>query len=229
MEAQRAAAAGAFLLDERDADSVEHARRRRVDVGGERRLHAAGEREHFPGVARRGPLARCRRRGRHFFGEALGEERPREPAELQERREQGMTRHDRRERAALDAFPRGPRRFFLDQLAPDVEQAPVLHARRAGRLAGAAGETAVEVQPRLVGDLLPFERLLHEVNAAARAVVLVAEEQIGRTGRGAEAAVHALAQDGVGLASFRRVADEIGQSGLHQGIPVTAPGTSARG
>src|SRR5206468_11868499 len=83
-------------------------------------------------------------------------------------------------------------------------------------LAGAAGETAVEVQASLVGDLLPLEGLLHEVDATARAIVLVAEEQIGRTGRGAETAVHALAQDGVGFAPFGRVADEIGQSGLHQ-------------
>src|SRR5207245_1149643 len=91
---------------------------------------------------------------------------------------------------------------FEDRNADSVEQAPVLHARRAGRLAGAAGETAVEVQASLVGDLLPLEHLLHEVDATARAIVLVAEEQIGRTGRGAETAVHALAQDGVGFAPF---------------------------
>ncbi len=72
------------------------------------------------------------------------------------------------------------------------------------------------MQPRPGGDLLPLERLLHEVNATSWTVVLVAEEQIGRTGRGAEAAVHALPEDGVGLAPFGRVADEIGERGLHQ-------------
>src|SRR5207247_829526 len=108
-------------------------------------------------------------------------------------------------------------------------QAPVLNSRRAGRLASAAGEAAVEVQPRPVGDLLPLEHLLHEIDAASRAVVLVAEEQIGRTGRGAEAAVHALAEDRVGLAPFGRVADKLGQSGLHQRISVIARDTSGRG
>ena len=85
------------------------------------------------------------------------------------------------------------------------------------------------MQPRPVGDLLPLERLLHEIDAASRAVVLVAEEQIGWTGRGAEAAVHALAEDRVGFAPFGRVADKLGQSGLHQRISVIAPDTSGRG
>src|SRR5258706_15405883 len=127
-----------------------------------------------------------------------------------------MTRQDCRERAALEVFPRGPRGFLFDQLAPDIEQATVLHARRTGRLAGAAGETTVQVQARLVGDLLALERLLHEVDAPARAVVLVPEQEISRAGRGAEAAVHALPQDGVRLAPLGRVPDEIGERGLHQ-------------
>src|SRR5712692_7161714 len=216
MKAQRAAAAGALGLDERNADAVEHPCRGGVDVGRERRLYAAGEREHLPGVARRGPGAGGGRRCRHLFGELRRKKRPQKPAELEEQRKQPAARHDFGEGAALEVFPRGPRRFFFDQFSPDIEQAPVLNARRAGRLAGAAGQTAVEVQARLVGDPLPFERLLHEVDAPARPVVLVAEQQIGRAGRGAEAAVHALAQDRVGLAPLGRVADEIGERGLHQ-------------
>jgi hypothetical protein len=102
-----------------------------------------------------------------------------------------------------------------DQLAPDVEQAPVLNARGTGGLASAAGEAAVEMDPGLVGDRLPLQRLLHEIDAAARPVVFVAEQQVGGAGRGAEAAMHALPQDGVGLAPVGRVADEIGESGLH--------------
>ena len=67
--AQGAAAAGAFGFDERNADAVEHARCGGVDIGRERRLHAAREREHFPGVPRRRPGARTRRRGRDCFRE----------------------------------------------------------------------------------------------------------------------------------------------------------------
>jgi hypothetical protein len=53
---------------------------------------------------------------------------------------------------------------------------------------------------RVTGAL---EHLLDQVDAAARAVELVAEQLVGRAGRGAEAAVHALAQDRLGLAAFR--------------------------
>ena len=64
---------------------------------------------------------------------------------------------------------------------------------------------------RRARDLLALEHLLHQVDAAARAVELVAEQLVGRAGGRAEAAVHALAQDGVGLPALRRVADEVGE------------------
>ena len=180
-------------------------------------------------MARRRPAPVWRDARRHLAPQAVRQQRPRQLAKAQRGAEEPRARQRMGKERAPRALERPAAGFRFNDGAADVDQPPIAHPRGTGRLAGAAGETAVEVQPRLVGDLLPLERLLHEVNAAARAVVLVAEEQIGRTGRGAEATVHALAQDGVGLASFRRVADEIGQSGLHQGIPVTAPGTSARG
>jgi hypothetical protein len=48
-------------------------------------------------------------------------------------------------------------------------------------------------------------------------VELVAEELISRAGRGAETAMHAFAQDRVGFAALRRVANEIGEVGFHVG------------
>ncbi|MNC98459.1 hypothetical protein D3C83_164180 [compost metagenome] len=60
-----------------------------------------------------------------------------------------------------------------------------------------------------------LEHLLDEIDAAARAVELVVEEQVGRAGRGAHAAMRALAQDRIGLSSFGRIADEVGEVGLH--------------
>ena len=72
-------------------------------------------------------------------------------------------------------------------------------------------------------DRLAFEHLLDQVDAAARAVELVAEYLVGRARRIAEAAVHAGAQDRLrfigpcqGLACFaemglhRRIASEVG-------------------
>src|SRR5581483_12363670 len=55
METDRSAAAGAWHLDERDADAIEHARRGGIDGRRERRLYAAGEHQHLARVARRRP------------------------------------------------------------------------------------------------------------------------------------------------------------------------------
>ncbi|MNU08040.1 hypothetical protein D3C72_2539150 [compost metagenome] len=55
---------------------------------------------------------------------------------------------------------------------------------------------------RLAGGLLAFEHLLDQVDAATRAVQLVAQQLVGGAGGGAEAAVHALAQNGFGLLAF---------------------------
>ena len=62
---------------------------------------------------------------------------------------------------------------------------------------------------------LAFQHLLDEVDAAARAVELVAEQLVRGAGRGSEAAVHALAQDGVGLAAFGGAGEFGGEGGLH--------------
>jgi hypothetical protein len=60
-----------------------------------------------------------------------------------------------------------------------------------------------------------FEHLLHQVDAAARAVQLVAQQLVGGAGGGAKAAVHALAQDGFGLLAFGGAAVFGGELGLH--------------
>ena len=44
-----------------------------------------------------------------------------------------------------------------------------------------------------------FEHLLDQIDAPARAIEFVAEQLVGRAGGGAEAAVHAAAQDGLGF------------------------------
>jgi hypothetical protein len=104
---------------------------------------------------------------------------------------------------------------LFDHLAADVDQAAVLHARRTGAFAVAAGEAAVQVQLGLAGRLDAFQHLLDQVDAAARAIELVAQQLVSRAGGGAEAAVHAGAQDGLGLVAFGRALDEIGKVGLH--------------
>ena len=84
----------------------------------------------------------------------------------------------------------------LDVRAGVVDQMHVIHAGRACGHAGQAGQAAVDMS-----DHVPARRpavlqhVLDQVDAPARAVELVAEQRIGRTGGGAEAAMHAGAQD----------------------------------
>ena len=67
------------------------------------------------------------------------------------------------------------------------------------------------MQLRFFSRLAALEDFLDEVDAPARAVELVAEKLIRRTGREAETAMDATAQDFVGFAAVRRLPDEIGE------------------
>jgi hypothetical protein len=116
---------------------------------------------------------------------------------------------------ARESLAQGPRHALVDQLAADVKQAPVLHARRARGFAVQARQAAVQVQLGLAGRLGAFEHILDQVDAPARAIEFVAQQLVRRAGGGAEAAVHAGSQDRLGLAALARALDEIGQSGLH--------------
>ena len=71
------------------------------------------------------------------------------------------------------------------------------------------------MQLGLAGRLLAFEHLLDQVDAAARAIELVAEQLVGGACGVAEAAVHTLAQDGLGLAAFGGVHEFGRELGLH--------------
>src|SRR6202162_1499272 len=140
---------------------------------------------------------------------------------------------DALEQPAPQPVPRLSRHLLLHQVAADVDKAPVFDSRGACRLARAAGDAAVQVQLRARGDRRALEHLLHEVDATARAVELVAQQVVGGTGREAEAAMHALAQDRVGLDSLRRVLDPVGEPSLHQPkalmpSPVMARATAGR-
>ena len=62
-----------------------------------------------------------------------------------------------------------------------------------------------------------LEQILDQVNAPAGAVALIAERDIGRAGRGAEAAMHARAQDAFEFPDVRigeRFGGELGLQGL---------------
>src|SRR5512134_1967848 len=98
----------------------------------------------------------------------------------------------------------------------DIHQTPIAHARRAGGFARAARQAAVEMELRARGRLSPLEHLLDEVDAATRAVELIAQQLVGRAGRRAHAAMRALAQDRVRLPAFGCVADKLSEVRLHR-------------
>ena len=108
--------------------------------------------------------------------------------------------------------PRDPR---IDEFAADVDQASEFDAARAGCLAIAAGQTAVEVLLRGTRGRCAFEHLLDEIDAAARAGELIAEQLVGRAGGIAKAAVHALAQDGFGLRAVGGLLEFGAEARLH--------------
>ena len=163
---------------------------------------ASGQR---PGATRSGSPARSSR-GRNGF---------RSRPAITAAPKSGPDSRPARSASAFGAGSRRARHLLCDDVPADVDEPAVLHARRAGRLAGAAREAAIEVQLRLLRRLAAFEHLLDQIDAPARTVELVAQELIRRARREAEAAMHARAQDRVGLAAVGRVADEIGERGLH--------------
>ena len=68
------------------------------------------------------------------------------------------------------------------ECAERLDQFAVLHAGRAGRLAGPAIEAEIEVLlDRVVEFELAVDHVAHQVNAAARAIGLVAGFDVGRT------------------------------------------------
>src|SRR3954451_24467490 len=152
-------------------------------------------------MAWRGPGTGRARVG-NLLRERLGEQAAERSPQCERGTKEAAVRQRARKRPALESLARRARDLLLDQVAADVDELAVLHAGGTRRLAGTAGEATVEVQLRALRDRCALEHLLHEIDAAARAVELVAQQGIGRAGVEAEAAVHALAQDRVGLDPF---------------------------
>ena len=92
-----------------------------------------------------------------------------------------------------------------EALAGLLQAATVAHARRAHRLAPAAPEAAIEVlhDERVAGGELPALERPHELDAAARAVGLVARREESGTGLKTEAAVDAGVECGEAAAPVR--------------------------
>ena len=86
-----------------------------------------------------------------------------------------------------------------------IDQMHVVHAGGTGGHAGEAGEAAVDMLDHFGGRrLAALQHVLDQIDAPARRIEFVAEQEIGRAGGGAEAAMHAGAEDRLELASRSR-------------------------
>ena len=122
-----------------------------------------------------------------------------------------------RERSAetliLVSFP-NPRGAFSSAMARLYREAP--YCTPDGQVVSKARQVRQRSRCRRVFAVgAAPSSICFQVDAAARAVELVAEQLVGRTGGVAEAAMHALAQDGVGLPALGRVANESCKLCLH--------------
>ena len=109
------------------------------------------------------------------------------PARTQRKRQHAGASHEREQRAHLH----GGR--LRAAVAGDLEQLAILHVRRAGRLAGAAAEAAIERLARLLDGQIAGHQALHDVDPASRAVRFGGQQVERRAVREAEAARDALA------------------------------------
>src|SRR6202521_494113 len=109
-----------------------------------------------------------------------------------------------------------------------IDEVHVMHARRAGRHAGKTRQAAIDVLDDFAARRLAgLEHVLDQVDAPARRIVLLAEQHIGRAGCGAEAAMHAGAQDFVGFRDIGIGKLGEGEGGLHDYTPAhIRPGLS---
>src|SRR5262249_50772807 len=93
---------------------------------------------------------------------------------------------------------------LLDVAARAIDQVGVVDLDRAGRHAGEARETTIEMIDRLrLGRAATLQHGAYQIDAPARRIVLVAGQYIGGAGIGAEAVVHAGLENPVRLGEVR--------------------------
>ena len=109
----------------------------------------------------------------------------------------GRTKPKRRAERAVQPWP--PIGLF-DVMPGMVDEVHVMDARGAGRHARQAGRAAVDVLDDVLRRrAIVLQHILDEIDPPSGAVEFVAKQRIGRTGRGAEAAMDAGPKNLLGL------------------------------
>jgi hypothetical protein len=76
-------------------------------------------------------------------------------------------------------------------------------------------------------DGLSFQHLLHQINASARTIKLIAQQLIGRTGRGTKTAMYAAPHNVFCFLTFRGIHKKFSKFGVHDDLPVDTHQNSA--
>ena len=149
-------------------------------------------------MQRRGRRYAARRqrqqRAQHFRREPG--ERFSEPRQVQRRAQPGRAGQHPAEQPPQQPLAQWPAVMLFDMAPAVIDEVHVVHPGRAGRHAGQARQAAVDMLDGFRRDLPAFlKHVLDQVDAAARAVEFVAEQHVGRAGRGAKPAMDAAPQD----------------------------------
>src|SRR5262249_49370551 len=99
--------------------------------------------------------------------------------------------------------------------SPDIHELSVPDTRGTGGLAAPARQASVKVQLCRTSRPRTLQHLLDLIDAATRAVELIAEQLIGRAGGEAEAAMNARAQDLLRPGSVGSLSDPVRKTRLH--------------
>ncbi len=198
-----------------DSESVQYRFQCLIDLWRQSRLYTALQHQYPTVGERQGRRAATRFCHRDLLAQLGWQQRSQPLPDTQQRGESRRVGQDLDQQTAKQALHERARYLLFDLFAADIEQAVVIDPRGAGGFAGAAAEATIEVSAHGGTGLLALEDLLDLVDAAARAVELVAEQLVGWAGGGTKAAMDAGAQDPVGLLAVGGISYEIGKRCLH--------------
>ena len=167
------------------------------------------------------PLDRCQIDHRGEFRKLQGaqclRQSPSERRRPHRQSEAARIGHDCRQRAADHAILEAAAAGLFDVLARDLDQVHVVDAGRACRHAREARKAAIDVRRDFgLGIQSPLEHVLDGIDAAARTVALIAEDDVGRARRRAQSAMNAAAQNAVGFRYLRIFELRFGKAGVHR-------------
>jgi hypothetical protein len=99
-----------------------------------------------------------------------------------------------RQQPAEECPPNNPAGPSFSQGTPHVEQSAILDTRRADRLAGATGQTTIQVLQRSSAESIVLQQLFDQIYPTSRAIQLVTQQLIGGASCRAQSTMNATAQ-----------------------------------